>query len=242
MGRTSKRLGKLLPGSPEDIRFRGSFGVSAKVAKTTWELMEEHGLRPPGSDFLYFLWALAFMRTYPPNDNTLSHVLGGHDPKTISKNIWPVIRSIYSLNDVVVSWLLCNVFTNFLLSADDTSLRFMLRFNLKTGRNTTLEMTVCFPLMALIFALQWAGERVFIPTNLRRVVFDMRLVCASKQETFAGGVVRMRPGYGMMVQFLRMGWWHIWSLGSVLRRTGVTVAAHLSMWNAPMVCWQTRIQ
>ena len=103
MGRTSKRLGKLLPGSPEDIRFRGSFGVSAKVAKTTWELMEEHGLRPPGSDFLYFLWALAFMRTYPPNDNTLSRVLGGHDPKTISKNIWPVIRSIYSLNDVVVS-------------------------------------------------------------------------------------------------------------------------------------------
>ena len=28
MGRTSIRLGKLLPGSPEDIRFRGSFGVS----------------------------------------------------------------------------------------------------------------------------------------------------------------------------------------------------------------------
>ena len=82
----------------------------------------------------------------------------------------------------------------------------MLRFDLKTGRNKTLEMTVCFPLMALIFALQWAGARVFIPTNLRRVVFDMRLVCASKQETFAGGVVRMRPGYGMMVQFLRMGW------------------------------------
>jgi hypothetical protein len=82
----------------------------------------------------------------------------------------------------------------------------MLRFYLKTGRNTTLETTVCFLLMALIFALQWAGARVFTPTNLRRVVFDMRLVCASTQDTFAGGVVRMRPGYGMMVQFLRMGW------------------------------------
>ncbi len=102
MGRTSTRLGKLLPGLPEDIQFRGLFGVSAEVAKTTWELMEEHGLRPPGSDFLYFLWALAFMRTYPPNNNTLSRVLGGHDPKTISKNVWPVIRSIYTLNDVVV--------------------------------------------------------------------------------------------------------------------------------------------
>jgi hypothetical protein len=102
MGRTSMGLGKLLPGSPEDIRFCGLFGVSAKLAKTTWELMEEHGLHPPGSDFLHFLWALAFMQTYPPNNNLLSRVLGGHDLKTISKNIWPVIRSIYALNDVVV--------------------------------------------------------------------------------------------------------------------------------------------
>jgi hypothetical protein len=62
-------------------------------------------------------------------------------------------------------------------------------------------MTVCFPLMALIFALHWAGAGVFIPTNLKRVVFDTRLVCASKRETFAGGVGRMRPGYGMIFQF-----------------------------------------
>ncbi len=115
MGRTSTRLGKLLPGLPEDIRFRGSFGVSAELAKTTWELMENHGLRPSGIDFLHFLWALAFMRTYPPNDNTLSRVLGGHDPKTTSKNVWPVIRSIYALNDVVVSCDCCViVFATFL--------------------------------------------------------------------------------------------------------------------------------
>jgi hypothetical protein len=55
------RLGKLLPGLPEDILFCGSFGVSAEIAKTIWEMMEEHGLRPPSSDFLHFLWALAFM-------------------------------------------------------------------------------------------------------------------------------------------------------------------------------------
>jgi hypothetical protein len=84
MGCTSTRLGKLLPGSPKDIRFCGLFGVSAKLAKTTWELMEEHELCIPGSDFLHFLWALAFMQTYPPNNNTLSRVLGRHDPKTIS--------------------------------------------------------------------------------------------------------------------------------------------------------------
>ena len=59
--------------------------------------------------------------------------------------------------------------------------------------------------MALIFALQWAGARVFIPKNLRRVVFDTRLVCASKRETFAGGVGRMRLGYGMIFQFSETG-------------------------------------
>ncbi len=107
MGRTGTRLGKLLPGLPKDIRFRGLFGVSAELAKTTWELMNNQGLRPSSIDFLHFLWALAFMRTYPPNNNTLSRVLGGHDPKTISKNVWPVIRSIYASNDVVVSCDCC---------------------------------------------------------------------------------------------------------------------------------------
>jgi hypothetical protein len=115
MGCTSTRLGKLHSGSPEDVRFRGLFGVSAELVKTIWELMEGHGLHPTGSDFLHFLWALAFMQTYPPNDNTLSHVLGGHDPKTISKSVWPVIRSIYALNDVVVCYDCCViVFANFL--------------------------------------------------------------------------------------------------------------------------------
>jgi hypothetical protein len=75
---------------------------------------------------------------------------------------------------------------------------------LETGRNATLEMAVCFPLMGLIFALQWAEARVFIPSNLRRVVFDTRLVCASKRETFAGEVGRMHPGYGMIFQFSKM--------------------------------------
>ncbi len=80
-----------------------------------------------------------------------------------------------------------------------------LRFDLKTGRKARLETTVCFPLMEQMFPLLWAGARVFILTNLRRVVFDMRLVCASKQETFAGGVGRMCPGNGMIFQFSETG-------------------------------------
>ncbi len=116
MDRTSTRLGKLLPGLPKDIRFCGLFGVSTELAKTIWKLMEYHGLHPSGIDFLHFLWALAFMQMYPPNNNTLSRVWGGgHDPKTISKNVWPVIRSMYALNDVVVSCDCCViVFANFL--------------------------------------------------------------------------------------------------------------------------------
>ena len=42
MGRANRRLGKLLPGLPEDLRFRGHFGVSAEVAVEAWEMMNEH--------------------------------------------------------------------------------------------------------------------------------------------------------------------------------------------------------
>jgi hypothetical protein len=103
MGRANRRLGKLLPGSPEDLRFRGFFGVSAQVAVTAWDMLENHSVLPPNPKFVHFLWALAFMRTYPANDTTLSCLLGGSDPKTIGKYVWPLIRSLYELNETVVS-------------------------------------------------------------------------------------------------------------------------------------------
>ena len=103
MGRANLRLGKLLPGSPEDLRFRGFFGVSAQVAVTAWDMLENHSVLPPNPKFVHFLWALAFMRTYPSNNNTLSRVLGGHDLKTMSKYVWPFIRSIFALNEWLVS-------------------------------------------------------------------------------------------------------------------------------------------
>jgi hypothetical protein len=103
MGRANRRLGKLLPGSPEDLLFRGFFGVSAQVAVTAWDMLENHSVLPPNPKFVHFLWALAFMRTYPANDTTLSCLLGGSDPKTIGKYVWPLIRSLYELNETVVS-------------------------------------------------------------------------------------------------------------------------------------------
>jgi hypothetical protein len=72
MGRADRRLGKLIVGSPEDRRFRAFFGVSAEVSVEAWRMMADHGWLPPKPNFRHFLWALAFMRTYPPNDSALS--------------------------------------------------------------------------------------------------------------------------------------------------------------------------
>ena len=103
MGRADKRLGKLLPGSPKDLRFRGYFGISAKVAVMAWDMMDEHDCLPFEPIFLHLLWALAFMKTYPANDKALSTALGGKDPKTIRKYVWLFIRSIFDLESIVVS-------------------------------------------------------------------------------------------------------------------------------------------
>jgi hypothetical protein len=61
IGRANQRLGKLLVGSPEDLRFRSSFGVSAEVAVEAWVMMADHNFLPPNPKFLHYLWALAFM-------------------------------------------------------------------------------------------------------------------------------------------------------------------------------------
>jgi hypothetical protein len=103
MGRTGHTLGTLLLGSPEDTRFCGYFGVSAEVVVEVWEMMEELDCLPPLPQFEHYLWTLTFMRLYPENDNALSSTLGGSDPKTIWKYIWPMIKSIFDLEGVVVS-------------------------------------------------------------------------------------------------------------------------------------------
>ena len=61
MGRTTPNLGILLPGFPEDRRFRALFGVSAQVVVDAWRLMETHGLLTEPPQICHFLWALAFM-------------------------------------------------------------------------------------------------------------------------------------------------------------------------------------
>jgi hypothetical protein len=103
MGRTGHVLGILSPGSPEDLSHWVFFGVSAEVAVKAWNKMEELDLLPPSSQFQHYLWELAFMRAYPPNDTTLLAILEGKDPKTIHKYMWPYIKSLAELENFVMS-------------------------------------------------------------------------------------------------------------------------------------------
>ncbi len=77
MGHASHALGVLLPGSPKDMRFWGAFGVSAEVAVRAWGMMEEHDLLPPNPQFCHYLWALSFLRTYPPRMQLSQGCWGG---------------------------------------------------------------------------------------------------------------------------------------------------------------------
>jgi hypothetical protein len=76
--------------------------VSAEVAVKAWNKMEELDLLPTYSQFQHYLWALAFLRTYPFNDTTLLRQLWGKDPKNIHKYMWPYIKSLAKLENVVV--------------------------------------------------------------------------------------------------------------------------------------------
>jgi len=78
---------------------------------------------------------LAFMHTYPPNDTTLSSLLGGKDPKTIHKYMWPYIEPLAELENFVVSWLLLLLL--FQWTTIHISLTPCNRLILKTGRRET---------------------------------------------------------------------------------------------------------
>ncbi len=99
MGWANQRLGKLLPCLPEDLHFCGFFGMSTEVLVTAYDMTENHSVLPPTPKLLH----LAFMHTYPASNTTLSSLLGGSNPKMISKYVWPFIQSNFALNKCLVS-------------------------------------------------------------------------------------------------------------------------------------------
>ena len=50
------------------------------------------------------LWALMFMNVYPNNETEMCTLLGGVDPQTMRKWVWPFIEGITGLSDSVVSF------------------------------------------------------------------------------------------------------------------------------------------
>jgi hypothetical protein len=168
MGWAERRLGKLVIGSPKDLHFQGFFGVLAEVAVGAWEMMSKQKCLPSNPLFLHYLWALAFMRTYPANDEALSRVLGGSDPKTIHKYMWPYINSIFELDEVLVCILFCcvSLLNEPLLTILIIQLN-LSRLYLKTGRWGTSEMTVSFQWTAQTFASRWVGQSFFMIINSR---------------------------------------------------------------------------
>ena len=103
MGRAAHRLGILRPGSPEDRRFRGYFGVSAEVALEAWDLMEEIDCLHPSPQLKHYYGHWLLCDCIQRMISLYQQHWGGSDPKTIRKYIWPMIASIFELDEEVVS-------------------------------------------------------------------------------------------------------------------------------------------
>ena len=112
MNRASKQLGTTFKGGTEDRRFRSCFGVGAAVAVIAWNKMMERDLLPQIGGFCHYLWALMFMKLYGESETEMCMLLGGIDPKTMRKYVWPYIYSIFELHYDVVSSTIC-LFTIF---------------------------------------------------------------------------------------------------------------------------------
>jgi len=102
MNRAGKKLGKLTYGGPEDRRFRSFFGCGVKVFLTAWNLMVDAEVIPPEGCFYHYFWALLFMKLYPKNETELCGLLGGIDPKTMRKWVWPFIRALAELDLLII--------------------------------------------------------------------------------------------------------------------------------------------
>ena len=103
MNRAHKKLGTTIIGGTEDRRFRSFFGCSVEVFLVIWHLIISNELLPLDCCFSHLFWAFLFMKIYPKNEAALCSLLGGVDPKTMRKRVWPLIRAVAELHFIVVS-------------------------------------------------------------------------------------------------------------------------------------------
>jgi hypothetical protein len=81
MGRAERKLGKLVTGSPEDLRFRGFFGVSAEVAVEAWEMMDKQKCLPPIPSSFTICGHLHLCKLTPQTMKRCQDHWGGVTPK-----------------------------------------------------------------------------------------------------------------------------------------------------------------
>ncbi len=100
MGRAERRLEKLSTGSPEDLRFRVFFGVSADVAVEAWEMMENYNFLPLIPSSFIICGHLHLCECTPQTTKLSQGCWGG---VTLHKYMWLYIDSIFELDNIVVS-------------------------------------------------------------------------------------------------------------------------------------------
>ena len=165
MTRATKKPGTTFKGGTEDRRFRSCFGVGAHVAVQAWNMMVEKDLLPEIGNFCHYMWALMFMKLYGENETEMCMLLGGTDPKTMRKYVWPYIFSIFELHYDVVSSTICLFVQQLTLVYANIASRYCL----KTERWGIPVMIACSRLMGLIYASLRSTPRIFGRINLRSV-------------------------------------------------------------------------
>ena len=221
MGRANQRLGKLLPGLPKDRRFHAFFGVSAQVSTGAWNMMEDQNVSPPPISSSFIFCGHLHLCEHILQTTPLSHVCWGEwpqDNKRVCVAIHPVTFCVEQNSGKPFVWLFLvddSFWLNWYVFQS-----FALRFNLITGRWEMSAMTISFWLTEPAFETNWAIWRIFGASSSKKVVFGTRWVCASWQETFAGGAGLMPQVSGMTIWFPKTVYYWCWSLERGVRRIG----------------------
>ena len=94
-------------------------------------------------------------------------------------------------------------------------------------------MIVCSLRIVPTFGLPWATQSHFTAINSRKVGFDTRWGCESKQGIFAGGMGLMSQEFGRMKWSLKTGWCLCWNMVRDVRQIVDIGEVHLSLLNVP---------
>ena len=82
-------------------RFKAFFGVKPAISSDVWSLLVGHNLTPPKAEPMHLLWALLFLKVYGTEE--VNAGLIGHDPDTIRKWVWLMVKALHDLSKQLVS-------------------------------------------------------------------------------------------------------------------------------------------